>query len=628
MLTFTLALVLFLATVFVSPQAAAQDTQPVEITITDLSTPVLNLSDPDQEVTIRGRVRNGGDEELRYLAIHFWRSVEPITTSAELAEILRSPASVPIGSRLTTEFTENFKLITEGDEPFLPGEERTFEVRATVEELGFTQDDAAYLLGVQVRVVQRETIGRARLLVAATQQQLPQADVVQLSTTPTRTANGDFLSNDLAEQLSGELMELTRGAQELGATVLLDPALVAEVQALTSPHTVDGEMVPPVPEAAEWLAAIENLIADGDVLRLPYGDPHLARLDEVGRLGEFLELAEQQVPPDYAELPLAAQLGDAASSAILSELADHGVDVVFSSNAASGRVGDLSVVALTDLYLPGLGPEPTDDTAAGRLGRRLAEQLLAASTPVHLIRTVADLEVAGTAGDQLRQVAPPLLTGAVELTSGSRPDPWPELLAEIDGLRSHADFVADLTGIDETDDLKWAALTSTSTAWTNQADAIAFLRETPLAQSDPGDVTINAVGQFVMGSRTNDFPITIVNGMEEPVRVRLRFSSDVPQRISVPATDLVDIDAGASQTLNIAPVATSNGVVRVTAQLETEGGIPFGEEVPIQITATDLGRVGWIIIIVSGAVVLGGTFLRIRAVRAEQAKESSEQSGK
>jgi len=53
----------------------------------------------------------------------------------------------------------------------------------------------------------------------------------------------------------------------------------------------------------------------------------------------------------------------------------------------------------------------------------------------------------------------------------------------------------------------------------------------------------------------------------------------------------------------------------------------LGAPVPIEITATDFGRVGWIIILVSGAVVVGGTALRIRAVQRERAaKENDEPS--
>ncbi|NHB84853.1 hypothetical protein G7085_10245 [Tessaracoccus sp. HDW20] len=78
-------------------------------------------------------------------------------------------------------------------------------------------------------------------------------------------------------------------------------------------------------------------------------------------------------------------------------------------------------------------------------------------------------------------------------------------------------------------------------------------------------------------------------------------------------------------TLDVTPEATANGVALVRAQAITAGGVAVGKPITIEITATNFGRVGWIIILVSGAVVLGGTAWRIRAVRREQAKASAEE---
>lgn len=611
-----------------APQAAAQNDARVAVAIDSISTPIIDTSDPEQIIRLSGTVTNTSETDLRYLSVHFWRSVEPITTSDELAGILASPPAVPVGSRMADIEGEgrHFQLITEEDAPFPAGQTRSFTVEATVGELGFTSDDVVYLLGVQVRVVGLETIGRARLLAPATQADLPRTDIVQLSSRPSRTANGNFLDDRLAQELTGDLMELTRDALNGDATVLVDPALVAEIQALTSPHTIDEVVREPVPEASEWLQSLEELIADGRVMRLPYGEPHLPRLYSMGRLDQFLDLAHHHTPAALEDLPLATNLGATATTNLLEELAARDFDYVFAENLTSGLVDGMQVIELTSPARPGIGPAP-DDTYPNRQGRRLAEQLLAEHPPVHLVRTPDEFDELHTDLDRETQVPPQVTNGRPVLMTADLPVPWPDLLAEVDDLREHAAFVADLTGIDEAQVLEWAALGSFSTAWDSESEALAFLRATPLAQADPEQITIHAVGQFVMGSRTNDFPVTITNGMDEAVRVRLRFTSDVPQRIAVPATDLVDIEAGESQTLNIAPTATSNGVVQVIAQLETAGGARFGQEVPIQITATDLGRVGWIIIIVSGAVVLGGTFLRIRAVRAEKAKESSEQSG-
>ena len=85
------------------------------------------------------------------------------------------------------------------------------------------------------------------------------------------------------------------------------------------------------------------------------------------------------------------------------------------------------------------------------------------------------------------------------------------------------------------------------------------------------------------------------------------------------------LEPGEQRTVNVTLHSAANGVVMVRAQLATQEGTRFGPEAPVEITATGLGRVGWIIIIVSGAVVVGGTFLRIRAVQRERARESREQ---
>ena len=91
------------------------------------------------------------------------------------------------------------------------------------------------------------------------------------------------------------------------------------------------------------------------------------------------------------------------------------------------------------------------------------------------------------------------------------------------------------------------------------------------------------------------------------------------------ANDAIDltIEPGENLTLIAAPQASANSVVTVTVRMETIGGTMFGAPVAIDITATELGRVAWIIIFISGAVVLGGTVWRIRAVQAERSKEDA-----
>lgn len=124
-----------------------------------------------------------------------------------------------------------------------------------------------------------------------------------------------------------------------------------------------------------------------------------------------------------------------------------------------------------------------------------------------------------------------------------------------------------------------------------------------------------------MGARVNEFPATLTNELDVPVTVGVSFDSDAPQRIRVPAVDPVEVPAQGSVTITITPEASANGVARVHPKLVTAEGMELRDAEEIEITATDLGRVGWIIILVSGAVVLGGTAWRISAVRRERALE-------
>jgi len=164
-----------------------------------------------------------------------------------------------------------------------------------------------------------------------------------------------------------------------------------------------------------------------------------------------------------------------------------------------------------------------------------------------------------------------------------------------------------------------------NSAFQSEQEAMDFVSATPSEKLAPSAIRLSAASQFVMGSETNNFPVTISNPLPITVKVRVQFVSDSPNRIRVAPSDLVTLGPGEHRTVSISPSTTSNGVVTVRAQLTTEQGTAFGSVVPVEITATGLGRVGWIIIVISGAVVGGGTFLRIRAVQRERARESREQ---
>jgi len=62
-------------------------------------------------------------------------------------------------------------------------------------------------------------------------------------------------------------------------------------------------------------------------------------------------------------------------------------------------------------------------------------------------------------------------------------------------------------------------------------------------------------------------------------------------------------------------VAGGNGLVEATLSVQTADGIRVSEAVPITFDATNLGQVGWIVVAVSGVVLVVTTGLRIWQVR-------------
>ena len=611
-----------------TPSAHADEPQLIDVVITGNSSPVIDLSNPDHVIELTGTLTNTSASPVQFTAANFWRSTDAILNEDELDAVLTSPSNTPVGGRPPPYTVESghSQRISEGSS-FEPGESADFRVHATVGELGFVTDDAAYLVGVHIRGIVdgyggNQTLGRARILVAATASPLLSSTVVELTAGPQRTPEGDFLNDSLAASLTGDLEKLLTLSEQPGVTVLLDPMLLMDVRALATEHTVQGKTTPPVAQAAGWANRLEKVMQQERVLRLPWGNTHLPRAHEMGLLEDVVGWADDALTdPALRALPLAADIGSAAGSDLARELSRLGFSVALARNTNGGTMGPLSIVRIGRPDAEGL--EEAADSPAQRAGRRVATEVVSATPPTYLVRSVSDARrVADLAAAD--HIPSPLVPAdrAATFTVASEVPLWKELPRRIKDLLAGASFRRDLTGHDDLPQLERAGAIALSSGFATEAAAMNWLSSGSVSVVDPNKVTISAAAEFVMGSRTNNFPVTITNGLDIPVTLRLVFDSESPQRIRVPATEFVTIDAGSSQVITLAPQASSNSVVRVMGHMETQSGTRFGESASIDITATELGRVGWIIIVISGAVVLGGTVWRIRKVQAERSKEA------
>jgi hypothetical protein len=113
-----------------------------------------------------------------------------------------------------------------------------------------------------------------------------------------------FLNDDdLAEEISpgGRLAQMVALGKDLDITWVIDPDLLASVDAMTRSYEVrDGDDTTPGGHqqvARQWLADLQRAVADEEVVALPFADPDLASLahngtDVTGSLNQFKAATE------------------------------------------------------------------------------------------------------------------------------------------------------------------------------------------------------------------------------------------------------------------------------------------------------------------------------------------------
>ncbi|MBT2382776.1 DUF6049 family protein [Streptomyces sp. ISL-11] len=99
-----------------------------------------------------------------------------------------------------------------------------------------------------------------------------------------------FPNDDLAAELApgGRLNQLVVLGKNLKITWVIDPDLLATVEAMTKSYRIDGPDGKSVPGkgqavAKQWLSQLQNAVGGHQVVALPFGDPDLASLAHRGK---------------------------------------------------------------------------------------------------------------------------------------------------------------------------------------------------------------------------------------------------------------------------------------------------------------------------------------------------------
>lgn len=660
---------LFAVTIAAPPAAQAQE--PVALASITLTSITPALPERDGTVTLAGRVTNISTEPLFRLQAIFWRNQAPILGREGIDQALASASNEPIGARL---FDRDFQDLYTPDDPYLPPDASVdFSLTVQVADLELSPTDGIYLLGVHVLQNGNATaIGRTRVMVPVLteppDQALRMTSVVVLSSRPSLVRPGVLSDDHLAGEIGprGRLTALLAAADQDGTSFAVDPALIDELETMQDGYQVlAGDGGSGQAAAERWLDAFGELVKERDGYRLLYGSPDIAALVRTNQTA-VLKAAETAgtAVETTRSLPLlvlpARGLANEATVDAAEDLNPAAILLADSSAAATSPLlagpGKAPVVSFgSAAFGVAPGPDPRNTTV------QLQEQMLA--------DTWAE---ASAVADDATHGRVRLVTSAAQATgvAGGVDAPWLErstlsdLLrmtpatwdqdfhypasaragelkrAQLDRLRrfslsqrTYDDLLLDTDSTRAAADA--AAARAASSAWRNQIieqDAWLDPQQDDLDAALLDRIEISSAPRVRTVAREGvSFPITIKNLLprsdSDPdanaVRVRLEFTSDNTQRLTISPIEADKIRAGENFTANANVTARANGTVPVTAQLFTDSGLKVGRPVTINVQVTQNGTTGWVIAIAAGIVLAGTTALRIRQVTRERAKDAA-----
>lgn len=608
-----------------------------EATVT-LESVTPGVAEPMGPLTLSGTITNTGTVPLYTVQVMTCRDPAPIVDRPQLQRVLDADPTTAACHRITEE--GSFFTVTPNGEAFPPGATATFSVTTTTAALGLTTP-GGYLVGVHVRAASDrsanyQTVGRARTLLPLADPAHPVgttviSSVVLLASRPALVRPGVLADDHLAGELTGRLLTLVRSAQRSGAAYAIDPALYREVSTMAAGYQLaDGSPGAGQAAAQTWLAEYARLAGQAGY-RFPYGNPDLAlatRQRDAAIPGRSAQaLAEI---PELAQLPLLVRSGNGrADQAFLDFVAGMAPAVVLAEtrDGSSARLPSGILVAGTDPDALAGGPGPDRrDTDLHRIQRQRVASLLAARAGASVVRVIDDEPAArvDAATDAAWEVRRPLpsLTGqrawAPDLSTGAAGGPLTQAVSEplaraatafatYGDLLGSADLGARLAA------RSLAAVPSAS--WHDDAQALRFLAASSAEVARLGSgVTLRVSPRVTMTSRENQFPVTVTNHLPEQIKVKVQFESSNPARLQVPDSVVVRVGPGESVTVSVHPAARVSGEVDMVARLATASGNRVGTPQKFVIEATEAGKVGWVIVIASGIVLVAMTVWRVRQV--------------
>jgi Family of unknown function (DUF6049) len=508
---------------------------------------------------------------------------------------------------------------------------------------------------------------------------VPVALLWPLGAQPALLPDSTLLGDGLAGQLGpdGALTALVEAPGTAPVTWVVDPDLMATVAAMADGYAVttqDGITADGTGAASAeaWLSAV-SAATDGDELfLLPYADPDLsalARADDNAAadtatlaFAATTDWASQSTFTGNTEIawpgggvaddPTLAALGSAGASTVV--LARDAV--IGATDTARVRIrtdGTTLDAVLTDNGLESaVAASAAADPLAGITAMRqawLAETALTALAARNEAARPGALVGAPPSGWQPLPAAAQALVDVWTTTPWTRPVPLsgipvpprapvvapdpaatatppelpPEYMQAVFGLRRdsarYAAVLAEPDGL--VDELPAATLRALATTWREAPEAGANYTSVVTAEVESrlGEVSILVPESVTLSSEKGTFPLTVSNGLQQPVLVSVAVVPDYPDRMSVAGVAPQRVEAGENATVEVTAEANANGRMPVTVRLTAADGSALGPPQRMVVNATDYGNIGWVVIGVAVALFLAAAILRVIRARRPRA---------
>jgi hypothetical protein len=506
-----------------------------------------------------------------------------------------------------------------------------------------------------------------------------------------------FLNDDLAKDVApgGRLAQMLALGKDLDVTWVIDPDLLASVDAMTRNYRIQGDGRATTAGthqavAKQWLADLQKAVADKEVVALPFADPDLASLAHNGtsvtgslsHLKDATDVVTNTVEPILHVKPttdFAWPVNGAVDPSIIKVATSAGADKVIARSDSLQETGGLT-------YTPSaarpIGGGTTAVVADARLSRAFEGDLTKADSATLAVQEYLAQSLAlNVQTDRQRSivVAPQRMPsssqaqamaqaiGALQETNWvqtqdladaakAKPDPsattripstsaYPSSLRKQELPRSAFEQIArtqdklDNFQVILTDQSRVATPfgrainRGMSTSWRGRTVEADRFRAGVEAWLDELTDQVKLIDKSPtkLSGRSATIPVTVQNNLVQGVdHLVLRLTSTNPTRLKIGGEayqeQRVAVSGGHSQSVKFTTSANANGQATVIAQLYTEDGQEYGNEVSFDVKVTEVTPT--VMLVIGGGVlllVLAG--FRMYTQRKRAAAKEAEEDG-